>query len=48
MSFTTEIKSEISQNELKTCCIRAQLSALIQLNATLAISNQAYQLIIKD
>ncbi len=47
MSFTTEIKSEISQNELKTCCTRAQLSALIQLNATLAISSQSYQLIIK-
>jgi cell division protein WhiA len=47
MSFTTEIKSEISQNELKPCCTRAQLSALIQLNATLVISNQSYQLIIK-
>ena len=31
MSFTTEVKSEIAQNELKPCCQKAELSALVQL-----------------
>ncbi len=44
MSYTTEVKSEISQNELKNCCIRAQLAALLQCDATLTISNQQWQL----
>ncbi len=44
MSFTSEVKAEIAMNELKPCCARAQLSALVQLNATLTIINQGYQL----
>lgn len=40
MSFTTEVKSEIAQNELRDCCAKAELSALIQLSSTLSISNQ--------
>jgi len=44
VSFTSEVKAEIAMNELKPCCARAQLSALVQLNATLTIINQGYQL----
>ncbi len=44
MSYTSEVKSEISQNELKPCCVRAQLAALLQCDATLAISNQQWEL----
>ncbi len=44
MSYTSEVKSEISQNELKKCCVRAQLAALLQCDATLTISNQQWQL----
>lgn len=44
MSYTSEIKSEISQNQLKACCIKAQLAALVQCDATLTISNNQWQL----
>ena len=47
MSFTTDIKQEIAFNDLKDCCAKAQLSALIQLCSSLSISNQRYILIIK-
>ena len=40
MSFTTEIKKEIAYNELKPCCAKAELSALIQLCSSLQISKQ--------
>lgn len=39
MSFTTEIKQEIANSELKNHCAKAQLSALIQLTSSLTISN---------
>lgn len=38
MSFTTAIKQEIANNELKQHCEKAQLSALIQLTSSLTIS----------
>lgn len=38
MSFTSEVKQEIALNELKDCCKKAELSALIQLCSTLSIS----------
>ena len=38
MSFTTDIKQEIAQNELKVHCAKAELSALIQLTSSLTIS----------
>ncbi|MCF0114275.1 MAG: DNA-binding protein WhiA [Erysipelotrichaceae bacterium] len=38
MSFTSEVKKEIALNELKNCCKKAELSALIQLCSTLSIS----------
>lgn len=39
MSFTTDIKQEIANNELAIHCEKAQLSALIQLTSSLTISN---------
>lgn len=48
MSFTSEIKQEVCYNELKDCCKRAELSALIQLTSSLGISKGQYQLIIKS
>ncbi len=47
MSFTTEVKSEISQNELKECCQRAQLSALVKMCSTLTFSSLGMVLVIK-
>lgn len=38
MSFTTDIKQEIANNELKSHCAKAELSALIQLTSSLTIS----------
>jgi hypothetical protein len=46
MSFTTEVKTEITQQPIKECCQKAQLSALIQLNASLIIHEQQLQLLI--
>ena len=37
MSFTSEIKQEIAYNELKECCARAELSALVQFTSSLVI-----------
>lgn len=48
MSFTSEIKQEISYNDLKHCCKRAQLSALIQLTSSLNISSDGLYLSIKS
>ena len=48
MSFTTEIKQEIAYNELKDCCVRAQLSALIQLTSSLSIANRQLQLLVRS
>ncbi len=47
MSFTTEVKQEVGQNELKDCCAKAELSALIQFCSTLSISNRGMSLVIK-
>jgi len=38
MSFSSEIKHEIAYNELRNCCSKAQLSALMQLCSSLSIS----------
>jgi len=43
-SYTSEVKAEIVMNELKPCCARAQLAALVQTDATLSISNQTLKL----
>ena len=47
MSFTTEVKKEAASNELKDCCKRAELSALIQLCSTLSISSEGMILVVK-
>lgn len=48
MSFTTEVKAEISVNELHECCAKAQLSALIQMCASLSFTKQGMALEIKS
>ncbi len=48
MSFTGEIKGEISYNELKPCCKIAELSALIQLTASLVIKNGTMELEVRS
>ena len=47
MSFTTDIKKEVANNELKDCCVIAQLSALIQLCSTLQITSNGMMILIK-
>lgn len=44
MSFTTEVKKEICQNELKDCCKKAQLSGFLQLSASLNFSKEGMYL----
>lgn len=48
MSFTTEIKQEISYSELKNCCARAELSSLIQLTSSLSIVDKQLNLLIRS
>ncbi|MBR2551528.1 MAG: DNA-binding protein WhiA [Erysipelotrichaceae bacterium] len=47
MSFTSEIKQEVSYNDLKKCCARAELSALLQMTSSIRISHREFQLVIK-
>lgn len=42
MSFSTEVKAEISQNELRECCRKAELAALIQLCSSISISSRGF------
>lgn len=39
MSFTSEIKKELTQQELKPCCRKAVCSALVRLNGSIHITN---------
>lgn len=39
MSFASETKKELTNLELKKCCIQAELSALIRMNGSLSFSN---------
>ena len=48
MSFTTEIKQELSTNELEKCCARAELSALIQLTSSLSIVDRQLNLLVRS
>ncbi len=47
MSFTTEVKKEISFNVLMDCCKKAELSALVQLCSTLSFSSQGIKIVVK-
>lgn len=48
MSFALEIKQEVSNNQLKSCCTLAQLSALIQLCCTVVIRDKQLSLLYKS
>lgn len=48
MSFTSEVKAEIAQNELHECCAKAQLSALILMCASLTFRKEGMALEIKS
>ena len=47
MSYTTQIKQEIANNDLYDHCKRAQLSALIQLTSSLTLSKGGMGISIK-
>lgn len=47
MSFTTEIKQDIAFNELKKCCAKAELSALMQLTSSLTIENRQLGILVR-
>ncbi len=40
MSFASETKKELTNIEVKECCAKAELSALIRMNGSLSFSNQ--------
>lgn len=48
MSFTTEIKQEVSYSELMNCCARAELSSLIQLTSSLSIVDKQFNLLVRS
>ncbi len=48
MSFTTDVKAEVSMNQLHECCAKAQLSALIQMCASLSFTSQGTALEVKS
>ncbi|MEF9920678.1 MAG: DNA-binding protein WhiA [Erysipelotrichaceae bacterium] len=48
MSFTSEVKAEISLNELHPCCVKAQLAALIQMCSTLSFTSRGMHIVIKS
>lgn len=47
MSFTSDVKAQIAQNELHVCCMRAELTAMIQMCSTLNFTAQGASLTIK-
>lgn len=47
MSFTNEIKQEISYNKLKDCCCKAQLSSLLQLTSSISIIDRKINILVK-
>ena len=47
MSFTSEVKQEVAYNELRDCCSRAELSALIQFTSSLVIENRRLSLLVR-
>lgn len=48
MSFTMEVKAEISVNELHPCCQKAELAALIQMCASLSFTSQGMAIEVKS
>lgn len=47
MSFSQEVKAEISQNILRDCCKKAQLAAFLQLASSISINQSGMTLLIK-
>ena len=47
MSFTTEVKSEIAANELHPCCMKAGVSAVLQMCSTMNFTSDGVHLTIK-
>lgn len=47
MSFTTDVKAQIAANELHPCCIRAELTAVLQMCSTLNFTSDGMHLTIK-
>ena len=47
MSFTTEVKSEIAANELHPCCMKAELSDVLQMCSTMNFTSDGVHLTIK-
>lgn len=48
MSFTTDVKAEIASNQLHECCIKAELSALIQMCASLSFTSNGMAIEVKS
>lgn len=48
MSYTTQVKQEIVNNELHDCCIKAKLSAFILMNSTLNFTLEGMSITIKS
>lgn len=42
MSFASETKKELTNLEVKDCCAKAELSALIRMNGSLSFSNKKF------
>ena len=40
MSFTTEVKSQIAANELHPCCMKAELTAVLQMCSTMNFTSE--------
>ena len=40
MSFASETKKELTNLQVKPCCLKAELSALLRMNGSLSFSNQ--------
>lgn len=47
MSFTTDVKAEIAANELNACCVRAELTAIIQMCSTLNFTSEGMHITVK-
>lgn len=47
MSFTTEVKAEIAGNELRACCAKAELTALIQMCAAINFTSEGMQITVQ-
>ncbi len=48
MSFTSEVKKEICMNPLELHCMKAQLSAFLQMNASLNFTSEGMHLTCKS